>query len=164
MENYRNRQSEELAPSQTKLPRIRLSGRSISDSEDCITVAPRVSIRFKDHQPSLMPGDVLICEYSVGLSDEALPNAIETSVLWITEGKGEEDIGVHFFERRNKLAITRGTFNHPQRISTVVPASPLSYDGKILKIRWCVRVRVFMPDGQIVTEEEFFQLGTVQSP
>lgn len=88
--------------------------------------------------------------------------AIETSVIWLTEGKGDTDIGVHFFERRQKQALTIETFKQPQRISTVLPASPLSYEGQILKIRWCVRVRLFLPEGQQVTQDQYFQLGRVQ--
>ena len=69
---------------------------------------------------------------------------------------------VHFFERRQKQSLTSETFKHAQRISTVLPVSPLSYEGKILKIRWGIRVRLFMSDGQQFTEDEYFQLGSVK--
>jgi len=162
MENYRNGKGEKLAAAQTEFQRIGFSGRSDRQADSRAPLEPEISIHFKGNKCSFVPGDFLICEYTVGLDDEVVPNAIETSVLWITEGKGEEDIGVHFFERRKKLALTKETFNHPQRFSTVLPVSPASYDGRILKIHWCVRIRLFMSDGQIVTEDEPFQLGTVR--
>ncbi|MDG1874399.1 MAG: hypothetical protein P8J27_10845 [Mariniblastus sp.] len=104
------------------------------------------------------------CEYSVKLTPGHNVHAIETSVVWITEGKGEEDIGVHFFERRQKRsgALTSETFLRPQRISTVLPASPFSYEGVALTVRWCVRVRLFMADGDQVTEDKFFRFGDIE--
>lgn len=108
------------------------------------------------------PGDFLKCEYTVTLQPEHDVHAIETSVIWLTEGKGDSDIGVHFFERRQKQSLTSETFNQPQRIGTVLPASPLSYEGQILKIRWCVRVRLFLPSVEQITQDQYFQLGYVR--
>jgi hypothetical protein len=50
------------------------------------------------------------------------------------------------------------------QFSTRLPNSPLSYDGRIVKIRWCVRVRVFLPRGVELVEDELFQLGCVPRP
>ena len=123
---------------------------------------PEITIRFEGGASSFRPGDFLICEYFVARGLENAIEAIETSVIWLTEGKGETDIGVHFFERRPRQSLSTETFKHAQRISTVLPVSPLSYEGKILNIRWCVRVRLFMADGEQVTEDEYFQLGSVE--
>ncbi len=49
----------------------------------------------------------------------------------------------------------------PVRFNTQLPPSPLSYDGAIVKIRWCVRVRVFLRGGKQLLSEKPFQLGTV---
>jgi hypothetical protein len=49
----------------------------------------------------------------------------------------------------------------PRRFSTVLPASPLSYDGEIVKICWCVRLRIFLPQGQESLAEVPFRLGSV---
>ena len=109
------------------------------------------------------PGDFLKCEYNVTLQPDHDIQAIETSVIWLTEGKGDSDMGVHFFERRQKQSLTGETFKQPQRIGTVLPASPLSYEGHILKIRWCVRVRLFLPGIEQITEDQYFQLGHVRA-
>ncbi len=65
--------------------------------------------------------------------------AVELSVLWHTEGKGDEDMSVHLFERVESDEDQILDFRQPRRFSTVLPGSPLSYDGLIVKIRWCVR-------------------------
>lgn len=159
MENRSNRQSEELASPKSDFRSFRSSARSRRvDSES--QAAARVSIRLE--KDSFLPSDFLTCEYDVSLIGDAAVQAIECSVIWITEGKGEEDIGVHFFERRNKQALTAETFKVAQRISTVLPSSPLSYEGRILKVRWCVRVRLFLLEGDQATEDKYFKLGQVE--
>jgi hypothetical protein len=121
-----------------------------------------IEIKFDSDVDLFLPGDFLICEYFVKNFEASKISAIETSVIWLTEGKGEEDIGVHYFERRLHRSLASDTFKHTQRLSTVLPASPLSYEGEILKIRWCVRVRLYLDEGQQITEDKYFRLGNVQ--
>jgi hypothetical protein len=86
--------------------------------------------------------------------------AVELSVLWYTEGKGDEDLGTHFFERieeERELAALDG----PRRFSARLPDGPLSYDGVIVKVCWCVRVRVFCRGGEEHVGEAPFRLGEV---
>ena len=45
------------------------------------------------------PGDVLAGRFSLEGVAPADIRAVELSVLWHTEGKGEEDMSVHYFER-----------------------------------------------------------------
>ncbi len=90
--------------------------------------------------------------------------AVETSVLWMTEGKGDTDIGVHFFERREKKMVQPELLRQTHKLSTVLPATPLSYHGHIVKILWLVRVKMFMADGSQKTEDQPFQLGYVVNP
>ena len=162
MENRGNRASEELASAKKEFRSFRSSTRSGRNVENAPVAAPEISIAVE--KDVFFPGDFLACEYNVRLKTGHDVQAIETSVVWMTEGKGEEDIGVHFFERRQKRsgALTSETFQHPQRISTVLPASPFSYEGMALSVRWCVRVRLFMADGEQYTEDKFFRLGDVQ--
>jgi hypothetical protein len=49
----------------------------------------------------------------------------------------------------------------PQPFSTVLPKSPLSYDGRIVKIRWCIRVRAFLLGGKEIFGQKNFRLGDV---
>jgi hypothetical protein len=48
-----------------------------------------------------------------------------------------------------------------RRFATVMPESPLSYDGVIVKVCWCVRVRVFLTQGQETVAEVPFSFGNV---
>ena len=61
---------------------------------------PLLSIQLFDHTPCYLPGDVLKCDYQIDAVGDREVQAVETSVLWYTEGKGDEDMGVHFFQRR----------------------------------------------------------------
>lgn len=129
-----------------------------------MTAAPRITILLEGEGGTYQPGETLAGEYWVdGLEPEQV-KAVEVSVLWHTEGKGEEDLAVHDFWRyeadhgRPFLSRIGGPF------STVLPAGPLSYDGWIVKIKWCVRVRVFPRHGREVVGERGFLLGDVQRP
>ena len=122
---------------------------------------PMVVIRFDGNGRAYLPGDILAGEYRL----ESLPfghiRAVEVSVLWYTEGKGDEDMAVHEFQR---LSVDDGDWidpSRPGRFSVVLPNSPLTYDGALLKIRWCVRVRVFPRKGKQVVGQREFVLGTV---
>lgn len=108
---------------------------------------------------AFQPGDFLLCEYRLRAIDGLVLSALETSVIWRTQGKGSEDIGVHFFERLSRDGLRGESLVRPRRLSTVLPNSPLSYDGRIVKIEWCVRVRLFYGEGQEVSRDHPFQLG-----
>jgi len=114
---------------------------------------------------SYEPGEILSGQYTIdatSLGGKEL-SAVEVSVLWYSEGKGDEDLDVHEFWRKS---TDDGDFidpMRPERFSTTLPRSPLSYDGLIVKIRWCVRVRAFVGRREIVAELGF-QLGNVPPP
>jgi hypothetical protein len=82
-------------------------------------------------------------------------------VLWHTEGKGDEDMAVHEFWRCDAEDGRPIDASKPERFSTTLPNSPLSYEGQIIKLRWCVRVRAFPSRGKEVVGEKVFQLGNV---
>ncbi len=122
---------------------------------------PRVTIRLDGNGRTYLPGDALAGEYRLEGFEAEQIKAIEVSVLWYTEGKGDEDMAVHFFRR---LAADDGDWDDPRapgRFSCTLPNSPLSYHGLILKVVWCVRVRVFLARGKPVLGEQPFRLGSV---
>ena len=164
MENRGNRPGEELASTKSEFRGHRSSTQSGSSgrSSEVRPIAPP-EVTFELEKEVYFAGDFLTCQYEVEVSEAHDVQAIETSVVWLTRGKGEEDIGVHFFERRDKRSLSGETFNAPQRISTVLPISPLSYDGQILKVQWFVRVRLFLADGEQVTSDGYFKLGDVSA-
>ncbi len=122
---------------------------------------PEIIIRFDRLDHDYSPGQTLSGEYRVeGIEPEQVA-AVEVSVVWYTEGKGDHDMAVHEFWRND---FDRGEVlvpNRPQRFSTALPLSPLSYDGQIVKIRWCVRVRVLYQRGKDLVAQKLFSLGDV---
>lgn len=123
---------------------------------------PGIEISLERNIRRFQPGDVLVATYELDVSPEQDVTALETSVIWLTTGKGDEDYGVHFFERRPKSTLNREKLKRPHRISTVLPPSPLSYEGDIVQISWCVRIRVFCNDKQF-TEDLHFRLGNTST-
>jgi hypothetical protein len=126
--------------------------------------APRLRLQLDDKPRVYRPGDVLAGRFS--LQDVAPTDirAVELSVLWHTEGKGEEDMSVHYFERVEPQNGQPIDLRHARRFSTALPNSPLSYDGVIVKICWRVRLRVFLARGKEISDELPFQLGDVPHP
>ncbi|MFM1997606.1 MAG: hypothetical protein RLZZ111_1993 [Planctomycetota bacterium] len=123
-------------------------------------VVPRVEVQFDRPNREHEPGDRLAVRYRIeGCAEESI-HAVEHSVLWYTEGKGEEDLGVHFFQR-----ITDRALLPPQADSgsfaTSLPQSPLSYEGVIVKLRWCVRVRIFFTGSRDFVSEHVFDVGRI---
>src|SRR5580765_6202083 len=109
---------------------------------------PLINIQIDDRQQVYEPGDVLSGAYQIDGIEPHEIHVLEVSVLWFTEGTGEEDVAVHFFERLTANALPDLNLNQWRRFQTVLPNSPLSYEGVSVKICWCVRVRVFLHHGR----------------
>ncbi len=122
---------------------------------------PRVTIRLDGNGRVYLPGEALSGEYLLEGIDAEQIKAIEVSVLWITEGKGDEDLAVHHFRRLAPDDPDWTDPARPGRFCTRLPNSPLSYHGLIVKIAWCVRVRVFLGRGKEVVGQRPFRLGAV---
>jgi hypothetical protein len=123
----------------------------------------RIHLSLGEHSRVYRPGEILEGTFCLEEAEPDEVRAVELSVLWHTEGKGEEDMSVHFFERIEPAAGDAVEFRQQRHFSTPLPNSPLSYSGLILKICWCVRARVFLARGKDLTKEVPFQLGTVPS-
>ena len=122
---------------------------------------PLLSLCFGGSKKHFSAGDEMICEYQIDAVEASEIQAVEASVLWFTEGKGEEDIGVHFFERRLPADAEEADLRPLRRFRTRLPNSPLSYNGAIVRIRWCVRLRLFLRRGREFVLEQPFTLGNV---
>lgn len=127
-------------------------------------MVPQLRILLDDPTARYRPGDRLagrfLCE---GVHVRSI-RAAELSVLWYTTGKGEEDFAVHHFERFVEEPLKPLDLRVPRRFTTLLPPSPLSYEGQIVKLCWCVRVRLFLPHAPDLVEEVPFQLGGVGVP
>ena len=122
---------------------------------------PGITILLDGGRRQYAPGDTLSCEYRIDSLALVDAKAIEVSILWYTIGKGEEDLAVHHFVRQTTDDGNLIDLRKPQRLRTVLPMSPLSYDGVIVKVRWCVRVRLFLSRGKELTSDTPFHLGMV---
>src|SRR5262245_14070096 len=114
-----------------------------------------VRVRLDREPPDYQGGD----ELSGGLQWQGEAEAVELSVLWHTAGWGTEDLGVHHFERTSTDEAAEAVRERP--FATRLPPSPLSYDGLVVKVRWCVRVRVFLRQSGELVGEAPFRLGAV---
>jgi hypothetical protein len=127
-------------------------------------MTPRqIEILFDEDRTVFAPGEELAGQFLVVPNDGQALKAVEVSVLWQTEGKGDDDLGVTHFER---IEANTGAADllRPISFRTRLPNSPLSYHGQILRIVWCVRVRAFPQRGNEIVAEERFQLGNVPAP
>ena len=131
---------------------------------------PRINVVFNHKNIQYSGADPLRLHYVVEGVESHSVAAIERSVVWYTEGKGEEDFGVVFFERIQLDKRNDGTKILPKSVNTEhltgalavdLPHSPLSYEGIIVKIRWCVRIRIFFRSGRDFVSEHIFFLGNV---
>ncbi|HZY90589.1 MAG TPA: hypothetical protein VFE78_37550 [Gemmataceae bacterium] len=118
-----------------------------------------VIVQLDDRRGPYFPGDVLSGSYRLVGEGTGL-ESVEVSVHWFTEGKGEEDLGVHHFEKRTR-ADGGGSTPASGRFSTRLPNSPLSYEGVLVKVVWRVNVRAVFAGGQR-TGEAIFRLGDLR--
>ena len=121
---------------------------------------PKVEVQFDRPHRQYEPRDQLAVRYRIEGCDGEPICAIEHSVLWYTEGKGEEDLGVHFFQRVTDRAMMPPATT-ASAFSTPLPQSPLSYEGVIVKVRWCVRVRLFFEESRDFVSEHVFDMGHI---
>ena len=126
-----------------------------------MSLEPTIVIRLDGDSRFYRPGETLSGEYRLESLDASQVKAIELSVLWHTEGKGDEDLAVHEFWRWDADDGRPIDPSRPERFNTRLPNSPLSYEGQIIKLRWCIRVRAFLHRGKEVVAEKAFQLGDV---
>jgi hypothetical protein len=124
---------------------------------------PLLSIQLCQRPPCYQSGGTMHCDYQIDAVAAEEISAVEASVLWFTEGKGDEDMSVHYFERRIPADAEGGDLRPLRRFQTQLPNTPLSYSGQILSIRWCVRLRVFFKNGRQACDEQPFTLAAASN-
>ena len=96
---------------------------------------PRIVIRLDENGRIYQPGDTLAGEYRMMAIDRDDIKALEVSVLWFTEGKGDEDLAVHDFRR---LSAEDGDWIDPRRPGrfSTTSTSPLPPSGTDTATDW----------------------------
>ena len=124
---------------------------------------PKLSVELQRRGGVFSPGEMLCAKVQILEAEKTAVEAVECSVLWFTVGKGEEDLAVHHFQRYDFPAGKKELVDQPLAIECTLPASPLSYEGVIVKICWCVRARLFLHGGHEIALDAPFRLGTVRA-
>lgn len=122
---------------------------------------PVADLRIEQADTPREPGDVLKGTFVVNVEHVDEVKSVELSVLWYTAGKGEEDFGVHYFQRYTTEGPEGVELARRREFRTLLPEQPLSYDGVIVKVCWCARLRLFMSRGRQQVLEAPFRLGEV---
>jgi hypothetical protein len=120
---------------------------------------PEIDLRLE--QTEYQPGDLLAGAFVIEAGAEDELAVLELSVLWHTTGKGEEDLGVIHFEDWQPAEGRPFDRSRPYGFEVHLPRTPLSYDGFLIKIHWCVRVRARWAGGGQTLREAPFRLGEV---
>ncbi|MBN1854112.1 MAG: hypothetical protein JW829_15400 [Pirellulales bacterium] len=122
---------------------------------------PQLNIQLERPNGLYLSGEILRTNVRIHNPDAIVIRALECSVLWYTVGQGEEDMAVHFFHREKPIRTGSVPWDQPFSMECVLPASPLTYDGILVKLSWCVRARLFLEQGREVVDEVAFRLGQV---
>ncbi|WP_425398430.1 hypothetical protein [Aeoliella sp.] len=123
--------------------------------------SPLADLRIEQVDNPFAPGDVLKGSFVVHVEHAEEVKSAELSVLWYTAGKGEEDFGVHYFKRYTTEGPDGVELARRREFRTLLPEQPLSYDGLIVKVCWCARLRLFMSRGRQQVLEVPLKLGEV---
>ena len=123
-------------------------------SGEPIRQQPVIVVYFSHADHRYQPLQPIDVRYEVAVAAGTAVRAVERYILWYTEGKGEEDIGVHHFERITaEPAVAVAAAGGP--FGDLLPRSPLSYEGMI------VRVRLFFEGGRDFVSEHVFEVGDI---
>lgn len=116
-----------------------------------------MSIQILLDQARVAPGGSIAGRVVLTPLSEEAKRKVEMSVLWETAGKGDTDMGVILHAVLADDDPERANAEHPfeQRL----PLLPLSYAGKLLKLRWLVRVRRFRPFADDLVVDQEFHVG-----
>ncbi len=90
-----------------------------------MSAEPTVVIRLDGDGSVYRPGETLSGQYWIRSLAPIQVKAIEVSVLWHSEGKGDEDMAVHEFWRRDADESHPIDPGQPERFRTTLPNSPL---------------------------------------
>jgi hypothetical protein len=108
------------------------------------------------------PGETLRGSYHLVMPVSRRLEEVEITVGWHTEGKGTKARGV---DHREVHQTGEGWLDGhgAEKFSVVLPHSPLSYDGVLIKVCWTVRVHARFSGWRDLKCEQAFQLGHVPS-
>ena len=141
-----------------KFSRRRLSSGFAAETQ------PAVNVSLCREDGIYLAGGELMASWRVRRIPVDDISSVEVSVLWHTEGKGDEDLHVHHFHRLSQDQVRSIGEAKRQSLRCQLPASPLSYHGHLIQLRWCLRLRLFLTDGREILAEQPFHLVSPPNP
>lgn len=121
-----------------------------------MTAGPAVNLCLCRGDGRYPAGAELRCDWRIRRVDPARVATVETTVLWTTDGKGDAEFHVHHFVRHTRDQLAARDVTADQVLRCKLPPSPLSYDGRLISLRWLVRLRVFIDGrGDVVADLPF---------
>jgi hypothetical protein len=78
---------------------------------------------------------------------------VELSVLWHADARGGADLGVCHYEEHGAVDGDDLALYARRHYRARLPDGPPSYDGKVVRIQWAVRLRLRYVNGTEVLRE-----------
>ena len=105
-------------------------------------------------------GEFLTGRYRLDPRCASFERHVDILVFWQSMGKGETDRGVQHRESRT-VPDGETTDSAGGEFSILLPASPVTYNGVLIKIAWCMEIRVHAGRDLQCEATIPFQLGHV---
>jgi hypothetical protein len=94
---------------------------------------PLVRIRFDGNGRMYRPGETFSGEYRIESVSPDEVRAIEVSVLWYTEGKGDQDSRLV-----STVELANPGENEVRPFNIRLPEGPFSFSGKLISLVWAL--------------------------
>ena len=121
-----------------------------------------LNLTFGRNRTEFAPGETLAVEYYLDPSCARRDRGARNLGLVVHGGQRGRGYGRPLLRAdRTRRPWVSSTFTEPRSFETVLPNSPLSYEGVIVKIHWCVRACAFLARGKQFVEECPFRLGNI---
>jgi hypothetical protein len=124
----------------------------------------RVSLWVDGSRSVFRPGDVVAGGCAVHAGDAGPLRTAELSVLWYTEPPGTAELGVCHYEEHAAVEGDDAPLYGRRPFRVRLPAGPPSHDGRAVKVRWAVRLRLRYVSGEEVVREVPFRFGAAPGP
>lgn len=90
-----------------------------------------ILIETRDGSVSFLPGDTV--EGTVAWHLDPPPQTMELRLLWYTEGKGDQDLGIV-----ETISFATPAADDHRSFSVRLPAGPYSFSGKLISLVWAL--------------------------
>jgi len=94
-----------------------------------------LTLETKDNKTEFAPGAVV--EGTVGWQLPQPPRDALLKLIWYTEGKGTQDVGI---VERLELPVSQSTARNPFRFQ--LPPGPYSCSGRLVSVKWALELLV----------------------